>query len=192
MRKIEKTVQISVLGYKELSQRQKKLFYDAWRIRRNAQAPYSHYKVGCAVLTEENEIFMGVNSEVNSWTQTTHAEQNAICNAITDLGPCRIKAVAVVGAHEDADIPFPPKSRKESGNIKQVMNVCPSCGHCLQIILENCFDENGAYDPSIVLMGMRDGDFYITTIGDALPMPFLPQYLGTNYVKIIEKGQKNR
>ena len=189
MRKIEKKLEISIYKWGELEKQDQQLFLRAIKVRLNAQAPYSHYKVGCAILAGPQEIFTGVNVERNSWTQTTHAEQNAIDNAISRMGPSRIHKVAVVGAPEGCEISLVPSD----SIIERVDQVCPSCGHCLQIILENCFDENGNYNPNIILMGAHNGEFYKTTIGDALPMPFLPQYLGTNYVKIAEKAEnKNR
>jgi len=101
----------------------------------------------------------------------------------------RILAVCVVGAPEDQDIPLKVSEGKK---IERVGEVCPSCGHCLQIILENCFDKQGKYDPNVILLGAHGGEFYETTIGDALPMPFLPQYLGTNYAKLIAQIAEKR
>ncbi len=183
MKRITKTIGITTYSFDELSGIVKKLFIEAAKTRNNAQAPYSNYHVGCAILTINGKILTGVNVERCSWTQTTHAEQNSIDSAVASEGPIRIMSIAVIGAPASEKISFdpPPPLPPEDKRIKNVQDVCPSCGHCLQIIVENCFKSTGEYDPDVKLWGYHNGEFYCTTIGEALPMPFLPQYLGTNY-----------
>lgn len=191
MRRITKEVAIEVCAFNELVQIEQEMFKRAIEARGNASEDYSKYMVGCAILVESGEIFTGVNVEFCSWTQTTHGEQTALCSAVTKLGPTRIRKVAVVGAPRGKEVALNPDSNPEN-RIQRVDQVCPSCGHCLQIIVEYCFNELGLYDPDIVLMGDCNGEFYRTTIGDALPMPFLPQYLGTNYAEIIAQRAQKR
>ena len=185
MRVVTKQIGVTILLFNELPDVIKKLFQLAAEARNNAQAPYSNYHVGCAVITKDGKIFKEVNVERNSWTQTTHAEQNGIDTGVAELGPISISAMVVVGAPASNKISFdsPPPQPPAEKEIKDVGDVCPSCGHCLQIIIENCFKATGEYDPDVVLWGYHNGEFYCTTIGEALPMPFLPQYLGTNYTK---------
>ena len=178
---VQKTISVKVYNWKELTDLQKHLFQVAADFRRRAQAPHSHYKVGAAVLME-GEVFGGVNVEACSWTQTTHAEQTGIVSGIAKLGPSRISNVTVIGAPQDHEIILPPTLSfdVEKQNYK-VSDFCPSCEHCLQIIIENCFKTTGEYDPNVELWGDYRGEvFYQTTIGDALPMPFPPQHLGIN------------
>lgn len=66
----------------------------ACQVRELAHAPYSQFQVGAAVLTEDGEIFRGVNVENASFGLTTCAERTAVYNAIT-AGAKRILAVAV-------------------------------------------------------------------------------------------------
>jgi len=47
-----------------------------------AHAPYSHYPVGAALLTETGEIFTGCNVESSSFGLTVCAERNAIAAAL--------------------------------------------------------------------------------------------------------------
>jgi cytidine deaminase len=81
-----------------------------------AYAPYSHFRVGAAVLTAKGNIFTGVNVENASYGLTVCAERAAIFNAVGQEGPemC-LKAVAVVSDHPG---PSPP------------------CGACRQVIFE--------------------------------------------------------
>ena len=47
-----------------------------------AYQPYSGYSVGAAVLTFDGQIYTGFNIENCGYTQTIHAEQSAITNAL--------------------------------------------------------------------------------------------------------------
>lgn len=187
MKIISAESKIELLDFEELTVGEKILISRACKVRINAQAPYSHYWVGCSVMTPEGKFFDGCNVERVSWTQTTHAEQNALDSMIAALGPYKIAGIAVVGAPEREEMPWPLllNDLKDLPPNLSTADFCPSCGHCLQIIAENCFDENGQYNPTVKLLGYNGSQkiIYRTTIGDALPMPFLPQHLGINYAK---------
>ncbi|MEX2052599.1 MAG: hypothetical protein WD898_00010 [Candidatus Paceibacterota bacterium] len=183
MRKITKTVSIHVLDFTELASIEKELIGRACEARLRAQAPYSNYWVGCALVTKNGIVMEGCNVENVNWSETVHAEENAISSTVAKLGPFSISAMAVVGAPANAEVVWPPNGERKLSPIQNVGDVCPSCGHCLQCIAENCFGADGKYDPSVVMLGysQRTGEIYRTTIGDAFPMPFLPQHLGVNY-----------
>jgi cytidine deaminase len=67
------------------------LIKKACKVRNNAQATYFNYHVGSAVISSLDQIYHGCNVEVVSFTQTTHAEQNAIDSMIANQGACKIK-----------------------------------------------------------------------------------------------------
>ena len=82
----------------------------------HAYAPYSHFKVGAALLTAKNEIFSGCNVENASYGLTNCAERTAVFSAVAQSGPdLLIKAIAVVN---DQGVP------------------CSPCGACRQVIYE--------------------------------------------------------
>lgn len=83
----------------------------------NAYAPYSHFRVGAAVLLEAGEVFAGCNVENASYGLTNCAERTAIFSAVSKLGSekVRIRAIAVVN---DRNVP------------------CSPCGACRQVISE--------------------------------------------------------
>jgi cytidine deaminase len=195
MKKLERTIRVEILKFEELSRIEKDLIGLACHVRLNAQAPYSHYQVGCALITSGKAVSVGCNVENVNWSETGHAEENAINSAVAKVGIFRIAGMATVGAPEGQKVVWPPDktSKQHFSLIKSVSDICPSCGHCLQKIAENCFDESGKFDPTIPLLGYRDetGEIYRTTIGDAYPMPFIPQHLGINYAKIIRKRKKH-
>jgi cytidine deaminase len=94
----------------------KRLLEAARRAMKNAYAPYSHFKVGAAVLTTDGEVFLGCNVENASYGMTNCAERTAIFSAVSGSGPkIEIEAIAIVNDH---DAP------------------CAPCGACRQVIYE--------------------------------------------------------
>ena len=66
----------------KLTPEQKKdLVKAAKLVREWAYVPYSHYKVGAAVLTESGKVYEGVNVENAAYPVTVCAERTAIFNA---------------------------------------------------------------------------------------------------------------
>jgi cytidine deaminase len=99
-----------------LSSERSQLLGDARQAVNRAYAPYSHFRVGAAVLTAAGNIFTGVNVENASYGLTVCAERAAIFNAVSQEGPeMRLKALAVVSD--------PP-------------GAAPPCGACRQVIFE--------------------------------------------------------
>lgn len=62
--------------------------------KKHSYSPYSHFKVGAAVLTEDGKIFTGTNIENASFGLTLCAERNAIFAAVCQ-GQRRLVALAV-------------------------------------------------------------------------------------------------
>ncbi len=91
----------------------KQLLDYAKQISENSYSPYSKFKVGAAVLCEDNKVFCGTNIENVSYGLSMCAERTAIFTAISN-GCKKLKAIAVY-------------SKKG--------NVTP-CGACRQVILE--------------------------------------------------------
>jgi cytidine deaminase len=94
----------------------KRLLQAARKAMKHAYAPYSHFRVGAALLTAKGRIFSGCNVENSSYGLTNCAERTAIFAAVADSGPgLAIRAVAVVN---DQGVP------------------CSPCGACRQVIYE--------------------------------------------------------
>lgn len=86
----------------------------ATAVRENAYAPFSEFKVGAALETDDGQIIVGSNVESASYGLTVCAERVAVWNAISQ-GKRKITRIAVVADTED---------------------LTPPCGVCRQIIWE--------------------------------------------------------
>ena len=76
--------------------------YDiAQTVSRNAYAPYSGFKVGAALLTEDGRVYSGVNIENSSYGATICAERTAFVKAISE-GEKQFTAIAVYAEGEEA------------------------------------------------------------------------------------------
>ncbi len=63
--------------------------------REKSYSPYSHYKVGAALLTSHGKIYTGCNIENAAYTPSNCAERTAIFKAISE-GDQDFAAIAVV------------------------------------------------------------------------------------------------
>ena len=97
---------------------QEELVEKAREVREKAYAPFSNFKVGAAVETDEGEIFTGCNVESASYGLTVCAERVAIWKAVSE-GKKKFRRIAVVADTEE---------------------LTPPCGVCRQIIWEFCGD----------------------------------------------------
>lgn len=91
--------------------------------RERAYAPYSQYKVGAALLTEEGKIYTGCNIENASYSVTLCAERSAFAAAVS-AGEKKFKAIAVAGGKGTSPDP-----------------AAPPCGVCRQVMAELCDPE---------------------------------------------------
>lgn len=117
----------------------------------NAHAPYSHFRVGAAVMTA-TDTYVGCNVENGSYGLTICAERNAVAKAVAAEGT-DMKIVAVgLYAHSDLG--------------GQLLTVSP-CGACRQVLAE--FDPK---DKSAAITFLRHGAYATTKVARLLPDPF--------------------
>lgn len=120
----------------------KELMKIARKARQNAYAPYSHFAVGAALLTESDRVYTGCNIENASYGLTCCAERNAIFAAV-GAGERRFKMLAVAA---DCSEPVAP------------------CGACRQVIAE--------FGIPLVVMGNLKEDTKTMTAEELLPYGF--------------------
>lgn len=121
----------------------------AARVRLNAHAPYSDFKVGCAIRSVEGHIFVGCNVENVAYPEGTCAEAGAIA-AMIAAGDTRIAEVAVIA---ESPAPVPP------------------CGGCRQKLAE--FADR---DVSVT-MATTNGASELTQVGALLPGQFTAAHM---------------
>ncbi|MCK6630500.1 MAG: cytidine deaminase [Anaerolineae bacterium] len=66
----------------------------AIKARENSYSPYSHYKVGAALLTTSGKTFTGCNIENAAYTPSNCAERTAVFKAVSE-GEQDFAAIAV-------------------------------------------------------------------------------------------------
>jgi cytidine deaminase len=116
-------------------------------VAHHAYAPYSHFRVGAAVLLEDGTIVTGCNVENASYRLTVCAEQAAIASAVSLRGPqIRIRAIAVANLNDTASQP---------------------CGGCRQTIHEFSTPDTVVFFPA------EGGTIAQATIATLLPAAFL-------------------
>jgi len=114
----------------------------------NSYAPYSKFRVGAAILTDDGSIFSGCNVENASYGLTICAERNAVFQAAAQ-GKRTILAIAV---YTPTVTPTAP------------------CGACRQVLNE--------FGPEALVFCLCDGpDTIETTLSALLPIAFGPKNL---------------
>lgn len=117
-------------------------------VRTRAYAPFSNFKVGASVETEDGKIYTGCNIESASFGLTVCAERVAIWKAVSE-GHMKFKQVAVVVDTEE---------------------LTPPCGVCRQIIWEFCGDIP-------VTLANLHGESETVQMRDLLPRAFDSKFL---------------
>ncbi|MED3548947.1 cytidine deaminase [Cytobacillus praedii] len=126
-----------------------KLIEEAKIAREKAYVPYSKFKVGAALLTEDGKVYHGCNIENAAYSMCNCAERTAIFKAYSE-GDRKFTAMAVI-----ADTERP----------------CSPCGACRQVIAELC-----PKDMKVFLTNLK-GDIQEISIEGLLPGAFSPEDL---------------
>jgi cytidine deaminase len=122
----------------------KNLINRAFEAKKNSYSPYSNFRVGSALITDDNNIFYGTNIENASYGATVCAERVAIFNAIA-TGKKLIRAIAIISDRNDFIFP---------------------CGICRQVLSE--FSD----DKTIIICCRNDKVYETYNIIELLPNHF--------------------
>ena len=124
----------------------KKLLDAATLARENAYVPYSHFKVGAALLLKNGEIITGCNIENASYGLCNCAERTALFKAYSEgIKKSDIVAMSICA---DTDGPVSP------------------CGACRQVMAE-LLNHN-----TVVYLTNLKGDVKKMTVDELLPYSF--------------------
>jgi cytidine deaminase len=120
----------------------------AKQAREGAFAPYSKFKVGAVLETEDGRIFNGCNIESASYGLTVCAERVALWKAISE-GARAFHRIAIVADTENLTTP---------------------CGACRQLLWEF------AGSCTVLLANLR-GEVFKMSVGELLPRAFDAEFL---------------
>ena len=118
------------------------LIAHAIKIADNAQATYSGFPVGAALLSTKNQIFTGCNVESSSYGLSICAERVALVKALSE-GVQDFHTIVIYA--EKADF-------------------CPPCGACRQLLFD--------YAPKINVILTNGKEYHSYKLKDLLPNAF--------------------
>lgn len=127
----------------------------ALQAREKAYTPYSHFKVGAALLTKSGNVYTGCNIENAAYTPSNCAERTAFFKAVSE-GEREFAAIAIVGGAANA----------------AELDYCAPCGVCRQVMMEFC-----DYDNFQVILAANEDEYRVYTLREILPVGFGPKNL---------------
>ncbi len=131
----------------------KKMCGIAIDMQKRSYVPYSHFHVGCALLTKDGTIISGCNVENSSYPLCTCAERTAFAKAVSE-GKHEFVAIAIAGGPEGGENDY-----------------CPPCGVCRQVMSEFCTGDFTLY------LAKSIEDYKEYTLDEIMPMRFTPEHL---------------
>lgn len=132
----------------------KELIKQAIAAMQTAYAPYSHFRVGAALLTRSGRIYQGGNIENAAYTPTNCAERTAFFKAVSE-GEREFAAICVVG-----------------GKNGVLTDYAAPCGVCRQVMMEFCDPES-----FLIILAMDENTYQEYTLKQLLPEGFGPKNL---------------
>ena len=122
-----------------------KLIKEAIKAKDNAYAPYSKYRVGAAIETNNGNIYTGCNIENSSYPIGVCAEKVALSKAISNGDNKAFEAIAIVSDGDDYPTP---------------------CGGCRQFLSEFVGSDFK------VILAKSIEDYKIVDFAELLPLSF--------------------
>ena len=116
--------------------------------------PYSHFKVGAALLAENGTVYTGCNIENAAYTPCNCAERTAFFKAISE-GVHNFQAICVVG-----------------GKNGELTEYAAPCGVCRQVMMEFCNPETFE-----IILAVDPEHYQVFRLKELMPMGFGPANL---------------
>lgn len=117
-------------------------------MRQRSYVPYSHFRVGAALLGADGKIYTGCNVENAAFTPTSCAERTAVFKAVSE-GVTGFQAIAIAGGPEGGQLQY-----------------CSPCGVCRQVLEEFCDGDFPVY------LAKSGADYRAYTLKSLLPLGF--------------------
>ncbi|MGN0356005.1 MAG: cytidine deaminase [Muricoprocola sp.] len=113
--------------------------------------PYSHFRVGAALLSKSGKIYRGCNIENAAYTPTNCAERTAFFKAVSE-GEMEFDAICIVGGKD--------------GKLEEYTS---PCGVCRQVMMEFCDPETFK-----IILATDEAHYTEFTLKKLLPLGFGP------------------
>ena len=160
MKEIIITTQFDVFdSIQELPYDVQQLMNDAIKVRKNAYAPYSKFKVGVAIKLDNGEIVLGSNQENAAYPSGLCAERVAIFYAGAVYPTAKILTIAITAASDTNQTTAP----------------IPPCGSCRQSIAE--YEIRQETPIEIYFMGEVGAVYRSESLKNLLPFMFDKKFL---------------
>lgn len=121
---------------------------------RYSYTPYSHFKVGAALLSKDGKLYTGCNIENAAYTPTSCAERTAFFKAVSE-GEREFQAICIVGGKDGV-----------------LTEYAAPCGVCRQVMMEFCNPETFK-----IILATGKEHYEIFTLKELLPLGFGPDNL---------------
>lgn len=134
---------------------EKTLIREALKMRRFSYSPYSHFRVGAALLDKQGNIHIGCNIENSAFSPSNCAERTAFFKAVSE-GIREFEAIAIVGGPEGAT----------------ELDYCAPCGVCRQVMREFCDDDFK------IILARTEEEYKVFTLSELFPQSFFADLSG--------------
>ena len=131
-----------------------KLIHTAIQQLAFSYTPYSHFRVGAALLGKNGEIYTCCNIENAGYTATSCAERTAFFKAVSE-GIREFRAICIVGGREGI-----------------LTEYTAPCGVCRQVMMEFCDPETFQ-----IILAVDSEHYDVYTLKELLPLGFGPSNL---------------
>lgn len=153
MKEITITTRIQELSFDELAPEYAKLVEVGRQATERSYAPYSHFRVGAAILLDNGEVVAGCNQENAAYPSGICAERTTLFYAGSQYPDGKVCKMAIVA--------------RSNGEITE--EICAPCGACRQVILES---EHRAGAPIELMLCGREQIYLFQGIRAILPFAF--------------------
>lgn len=155
MKELQITTTLQVFDHiDELPQDVQALMLKAIEVRKKAYAPYSKFRVGAAILLDNEAVVVGSNQENASYPSGLCAERVAIFHAGAQYPEAVIQKIAISATHDQ----------------KTVVTPIPPCGACRQSIAEYEVKQDSPIE--LYFMGEIGKVMKSNSLKDILPLLF--------------------
>lgn len=156
-----------IMEWNELSKRERLLLMKAIRARNSARADVSGFKVGAAIETEDDRLFIGCNIEEFTHNGCIHAEMGALSAMIAQgHGSNKIRTVAIALGNANDEITIPPQRTGEKIESLSQVSYTP-CGHCRTVL-----SQHQTATGMTVLALQPNGQILFCSMNDLYPLGF--------------------